>query len=258
MQTSMPSDLALGANPPAKSRRILSLDIARSAAFVGMAIYHFTFDLEMFGYIAPGTSVSGGWAIFARVIAGSFLFLVGVSLYLAHGNGIRWRPFLRRLAMVAAAAALITAATRYAMPDSYIFFGILHSITVASLLGLLFLRLPALLALAAAALIVFAKPYLQNGWFDAPVLAALGLTTWPVRSVDFVPVFPWFAATLAGIGAAKIGRAAGFWQWLGQWGDGNSRFGRIAAWPGRHSLVLYLVHQPVLIASLWTFAKLSG
>lgn len=258
MQTSVPSDAALRANPPLKSRRILALDVARSAAFVGMAIYHFTFDLEMFGYLVPGTSVSGGWAIFARVIATSFLFLVGVSLVLAHGDGIRWRHFLSRLAMIAAAAALITVATRYAMPDNYIFFGILHSITVASLAGLLFLRLPAPVTLAAAALIVFAKPYLQNGWFDAPVLAGLGLMTWPVRAADFVPFFPWFAATLAGIGAAKIGRAAGFWQWLAQWGDGNSRFGRIASWPGRHSLVLYLVHQPVLIATLWTFVKLSG
>lgn len=241
-----------------KSRRIPALDIARTVALLAMAIYHFTFDLDMFGYIPPGTSTSGGWAIFARLIAGSFLFLVGVSLFLAQADGIRWRPFLRRLAMVAAAAALITAGTRYAMPDNYIFFGILHSITVASLLGLLFLKLPAPLTLAVAALVVFAKPYLQNGWFDASWLAGLGLTTWPVRSADFVPVFPWFAATLAGIGAAKIGRAAGFWQWLAERGGGDSGLIRVASWPGRHSLAVYLVHQPMLIAILWTFAKLSG
>ncbi|MGL4281133.1 MAG: heparan-alpha-glucosaminide N-acetyltransferase [Albidovulum sp.] len=238
-----------------KRRRIPALDIARTVALIAMAIYHFTFDLEMFGYLAPGTSVSGGWAIFARMVAGSFLFLVGVSLYLGHGDGIRWRPFLRRLAMIAGAAALITAGTRYAMPDNYIFFGILHSITAASLLGLLFLRLPAPITLAAAALVVFARPYLQNGWFDAPVLAGLGLTTWPVRSADFVPVFPWFAATLAGIGAAKIGRAAGFWHWLAARGGGDSALLRRLAWPGRHSLAVYLIHQPVLIGLLWTYTR---
>lgn len=237
-----------------RAARIPALDIARTVALVGMAIYHFTFDLEMFGYLAPGTAVTGGWAIFARTIAGSFLFLVGVGLYIGHGAGIRWRPFLRRLAVIAAAAALITAGTRYAMPDNYIFFGILHSIAVASLFGLLFLRLPALVTLAAAAAVVFAKPYLQNGWFDAPILAGLGLTTWPVRSADFVPVFPWFAATLAGIGVARIMGKAGLLRRLSQTGEA-SKAQRIAAWPGRHSLAIYLIHQPVLISLLWLVSR---
>lgn len=235
-------------------QRIPALDLARTVALVAMATYHFTFDLEMFGYIAPGTAVSGGWAIFARCVAGSFLFLVGASLYLAHGDGIRWRPFLRRLAMIAAAALLITVATLYAMPNDYIFFGILHSITVASLLGLLFLRLPALLTLAIAAAVVLASYHLKNGWFDARVLAGLGLTTWPVRSADFVPVFPWFAATLAGIAAAKIGQAAGFWQCIAHIGR-ESRLVRLASWPGRHSLPIYLIHQPVLVGLLWTYTR---
>lgn len=251
----MGASVLSGVGAPAKRRRIPALDIARTAALAGMAIYHFTFDLEMFGYLAPGTAVSGGWAIFARVVAGSFLFLVGVSLFLAHGGGIRWRPFLRRLAMVAGAAALITAGTRYAMPENCIFFGILHSIAAASLLGLLFLRLPAPVTLAAAVAVVLAKPYLQNGWFDAPFLAGLGLTTWPVRSADFVPVFPWFAATLAGIGVAKIAQAAGLWRWLAQQGDGNGAFVRISSWPGRHSLAVYLIHQPVLIGTLWLVSR---
>lgn len=224
-----------------------------------MAIYHFTFDLEMFGYLDPGTSVTGGWALFARLVAGSFLFLVGVSLYLAHGGGIRWRPFLRRLLVLGLAAAAITAATRYAIPDTFIFFGILHSIAVASLLGLLFLRLPALLTLLAAALVVAARPHLAaTGLFDAPALAWLGLTTWPVRSSDFVPVFPWFAATLGGIGAARLAAAAGLWPRLAAMSGAEGLALRAAAWPGRHSLALYLLHQPVLIGAIWAFSRLSA
>lgn len=237
------------------SRRIPALDIARTVALVAMAVYHFTFDLEMFGYIAPGTAVTGGWAIFARVVASCFLFLVGVSLYLAHGDGIRWRPFLKRLAMIAAAALLITLATRYVMPDDYIFFGILHSITVASVLGLLFLRLPAIVTLAVAVVVAMANHYLRNGWFDAPALAGLGLTTWPVRAADFVPVFPWFAATLTGIGVAKIARKAGFWEWLAQRRGVRGVLVRSLSWPGRHSLAIYLIHQPVLIGLLWSYTR---
>ncbi len=42
---------------------------------------------ELFGHLPPGTvAMPGGWAIFARLVAGSFLFLAGVSLVLAHGR----------------------------------------------------------------------------------------------------------------------------------------------------------------------------
>ncbi|MCF3639770.1 DUF1624 domain-containing protein, partial [Rhizobium sp. TRM95111] len=79
--------------------------MARAMALVAMAIYHFTWDLEFFGYVEPGTAGTGGWKIFARLIAGSFLFLAGLGLVLGHGEGIRWHSFWRRLAKVGAAAA---------------------------------------------------------------------------------------------------------------------------------------------------------
>ena len=40
-----------------------------------MAVYHFTWDLEFFGYAEPGMTAVGGWKMFARCIASSFLFL---------------------------------------------------------------------------------------------------------------------------------------------------------------------------------------
>jgi uncharacterized membrane protein len=107
-----------------------------------MAVFHFVYDLELFGWLAPGTSVTGGWRVLALLTAGSFLFLAGVSLWLGHGAGIRWRGFWRRFVKVAGAAAVISLATWVAMGDVFIFFGILHAITAASLLGLLFLRVP--------------------------------------------------------------------------------------------------------------------
>jgi uncharacterized membrane protein len=247
-----------GPDRPVARGRVDALDLARTFALVCMAIYHFTYDLEMFGYIPPYTAVTGGWAIFARMIAGGFLFMVGISLYLAHGRGIRWRPFLRRLGVIVLAAALITAVTRYAMPQTYIFFGILHSIAAASLLGLAFLRLPSWMTLGIAALIVFGRSTLSaTGLFDAPVLAGLGLTSWPVRSADFVPVFPWFAATLAGIAFARIAGAGGLWRRLARSGETPGRWRRALAWPGRHGLTVYLLHQPVLISALWVFARLT-
>ena len=236
--------------------RIVAIDIARSVALLGMAVFHFTWDLELFGHIPPGTTIEGGWAIFARCVAGSFLFLVGVSLVLAHGQGIRWRGFLRRLAMVVAAALAITAATFLAAREAFIFFGILHSIAVASLLGLLFLRAPVWLILGAAVAFWVLPEVANSPAFDPRWLAWTGLAETPPRSFDLVPVAPWFAATLAGIAAGRLGEAAGLWDRLRTANPGPIL--RAAAWPGRHSLTVYLLHQPVLIALVWLWTRATG
>jgi uncharacterized membrane protein len=233
--------------------RIEVIDVARGGALLAMAIYHFTWDLEFFGYIDPGTTAVGGWKLFARAIASSFLFLVGVSLVLAHGRGIRWRPFLIRLAMIAAAAAAISLVTWFAVPGGFIFFGILHQIALASLLGLAFLRLPWIVTLIAAALVIAAPHYLRSAFFDPPWLWWVGLSSADPPSNDYVPLFPWTGATLVGIAAAKLAGNLGLLAALGvvrpaRW---SSPFVLI----GRHSLAFYLIHQPVLISLVWLFAQ---
>ena len=88
----------------AKPGRITAFDLLRGIALIAMASYHFTWDLEFFGYTDPGLTAFGWWKIYARCIASTFLFLVGVSLYLAHGRQIRWNGFWKRFAMVTGAA----------------------------------------------------------------------------------------------------------------------------------------------------------
>lgn len=228
-------------------RRIPALDIARTAAIAGMVVFHFTYDLALFGFVRPDLVHTPFWANFARLVAGSFLFLAGVGLWLAHGRGIRWPSFLRRLAIIGAAAALVTGATWVAMPDRFIFFGILHSIAVASLIGLAVLRLPIPL-IAALGAGVLALPHLvRHEVFSAPALLWTGLAPVPPTTLDYEPVFPWLAPCLFGIAAAK---------WLDLTGHlhrharpATPRLARLA-WPGRHSLAIYLIHQPVLIGLL--------
>jgi len=87
--------------------RLPGIDIVRGIALIGMAIFHFTVDLEMVGAIAPGTVLQPFWMIFARTVAGSFVFLAGVSLVLASHDGLRWRSFLRGERLVALAALAI-------------------------------------------------------------------------------------------------------------------------------------------------------
>ncbi len=219
-----------------------------------MAVYHFAWDLEFFGYAAPGMTEFGGWKLFARAIASSFLFLVGVSLVLAHSDRIRWRGFWKRMAMVVAAAAAITLVTFFAVRDGFIFFGILHEIALASLIGLAFLRLPWFATLAVAAIVVAAPHFLRGPVFDHPVWWWLGLSSTDPHSNDYVPVFPWLGAVLAGIAAATLARSAGLFERMrpvrpGRWSAPLQFF-------GRHSLTFYLVHQPLLIACVWAAAQL--
>lgn len=235
--------------PKTRIGRIAALDIARGAALLAMAIYHFAWDLEFFGYSDPGTTAVGGWKLFARCIATSFLVLVGVSLFLAHGNKIRWKPFWRRFAMVAGAALAISIVTRIAVPGGFIFFGILHQIALASLLGLLFLRLPAVLTLAIAALVIAAPNFLRTAFFDHPAWWWVGLSTSNPRSNDYVPLFPWFATVLAGIALAKLATSTSLAARLAE--VKFAGWSRPLIFAGRHSLSVYLVHQPLLIASLW-------
>ncbi len=239
-------------NPPAK-QRLGKLDVLRGVALVAMATYHTGWDFEFFGYLEPGTTGQGPWKLYARIIASTFLVLVGFSLVLAHGRGIRWRPFGVRLAQVIVAAMVITLVTWFATPESFVFFGILHEIAVASGLGLLFLRLPAMVIAIAAVAVIAAPHYLIAPAFDAPVFWPLGLSEIIVRSNDYVPIFPWFGAVLAGMALAKLMHQFGAMQLLAgnivpSWLDRALRF------IGRHSLAFYLIHQPLLISCVFLIA----
>lgn len=240
--------------PVKRKSRLEAIDVARGVALVAMAIYHFAWDLGFFGYTPPDMIFETGWKLFARAIATSFLFLVGVSLFLAHGQGLRLKPFLRRLAMVVAAAAGISLVTYITVPSGFIFFGILHQIALASVLGLLFLRLPLALTLAMIILIATAPYFARHAIFNHPALWWVGLSTINPPSNDYVPLFPWFAAILAGIASAKIAKSAGVFSRMAD--RRMPKWTQPLQFAGRHSLAVYLIHQPVLIACLWLFSQL--
>lgn len=255
----MPRAPADGAAPAAgdavtSDGRVPQVDAARGLALVGMAIYHFAFDLQMFGHLDPGTVQSGGWRFLARLVAGSFLFLAGLSLWLGHGQGVRWPAFLRRLGMIVVAALAVTIATYLAVPGAFVRFGILHAIAAASILSLPFLRLPGLVAVAVG-LVVLALPLTGR----APVFDAvpwLGLATRIPPMVDFVPILPWLAPALFGVAAGKLASRLGLWARLAHLRLGRS--GRTLALAGRHSLAIYLVHQPALVALVWAASRIPG
>jgi uncharacterized membrane protein len=229
------------APPPGPKARLIPLDAARTLALVAMVIFHFTFDLALFGHIPGETMFQPFWYYFARMIAGSFLFLAGVSLWLAHGQGIRWTAFWKRFVKVAGAALLVTVMSIWFVPGGTILFGILHAIAAMSLLGLLFLRLPWALTLAVAAGVFAAAWGPRSPAFNPLWLVWTGLAETRPNMGDYVPLIPWAAPALAGIAVAKAFRVEDWPR------TDPSRMLDLLTFPGRHSLVIYLIHQPILI-----------
>ncbi len=238
--------------------RLIALDLARSFALLCMAIFHLAYDLMALGIAPAGLVFSGGWPWFARAIASSFLLMAGLSLWLAQGQGIRWPAFWRRFAVLAGAAALVSLVTYYQMPSAYVRFGILHMIAAGSLIGLVFLRLPLAVVLGAAVAAFVAPRLLSTGAFDHPGLLWLGLQSAVPPMMDYEPVLPWLCPVLLGIAAGRVLGRAGVWPRLAAWQPG--RVLRALAWPGRHSLIIYLIHQPLLIGAinLWLMLRDGG
>ena len=217
--------------------RLTGLDAARGAALCAMFVYHLVWDLGFYQLVDPALPEQAWFKWFGHTIASIFLALAGAGLVLAWRRANPWPGFWRRLAMIGAAAAAVTLASLWFTPEAPIYFGILHCIALGSLLAPLFLRAPLWIVFLSAALVLAAPLMVQMAALDAPALSWLGLGTIYPDSEDFRPLSPWFGAMLAGIFGARVWQARGAIlpagpDWL--------------AWMGRHSLVIYLVHQPVL------------
>ena len=235
-----------------KKSRLLAVDAARGTALAGVVLFHLVWDLEFTGFIS-GVAFHPLWLAFGRSLAGSFMFLAGVSLVLAHGVQFRTRTFFRRLGVIVAAAVAITIVTFLAFPSAFVYFGILHSIAIASLIGVVFLKLPAAASLLAGLAMMALPWFISLPAFDPRWLAWIGLSANPPLSNDFVPVFPWAGVTLLGIAFAKavdIGKnrmiSAG----------ADSPFLDRLGWLGRHSLAIYLLHQPMMLAIIVPLSRL--
>lgn len=255
MTTVIDGNVAGGSAQTRRLPRIPLIDQLRGIALIAMAVYHFTWDLGFFGYIDPETATTGGWRLFARAIAGSFLFLAGFSLVLGHVQGFRPKPFLIRLGKIGLAAAIISVATWFAFPETFIFFGILHAIAAASLVGLLFVRLPVIVTLLAAAAAIAAPLYLRAPLFDHPALWWVGLSVNVPRSNDYVPLLPWLAPVLLGIAMARLFVGSSLPERLAGFGGATKVWWKsLLEKAGRHSLAIYLLHQPLLIALVYGFS----
>jgi uncharacterized membrane protein len=237
-----PATIAQGA--PARTR-VAGLDALRGIAIVAMVVYHFCYDLRYFGITRSDFEHDPVWLTARAVILGAFMLIAGISLVLARRNVAANRQWLRHVAIIGGAAVLVTAASALMFPQSFIWFGVLHAITVSLVIARPLVDRPIVAALAGIAVIVTGVT-LADPAFDNRALGWIGFMTQKPITEDYVPLFPWAGVMLAGI-------ATGHWL-------ASKRFAALAPlarggaalrWLGRHSLVVYLLHQPLMIGLLW-------
>ena len=230
---------------PILERRLHWVDALRGCAILLMFIYHFCFDLNYFGVLRQDFNHDIRWLGFRTVILSSFLTLVGVGIALGHGDKIRWPAFWKRWLQIAGGALLVTIGTYAMFPRSYVYFGVLHHIALASVIALAFVRVPKLVLALGIALLAIGN-FVSHPYFDQPWLNWFGLMTHKPITEDYVPLLPWFGMVLIGvaIGCWIKGRAP-----LKHWRAGSSS-AKVLVWGGRHSLILYLIHQPIFVGLL--------
>jgi len=218
------------------SKRYLEVDFIRGFALLLMVGFHLAFDLNYFHYIDINIRHGLDWRYFRYVILSLFIGTVGISLVLANQKGINYQKVFNRAGKLLLASLAISIASYFMNPNMWIYFGVIHFILVGSLVGLFFIRIPKIaLVLGIVIIILFNMGLLNMHWLYAPLKAPLHL---PRVTEDLVQFFPWFAAVLIGI---YIGHKKYF--------DIGLQPGRVVnavVFLGRHALIIYLVHQPIL------------
>lgn len=215
-------------------KRMAYLDYLRALAIIWMVIFHFTYDLKIFGLNQVNFG-EGFWFAFPRLIAGTFLFCVGISLHLTHGQKLNLNSLKKRSIKLGFGALVVSFGTYLLFPDQWIFFGTLHCILVASLLGALICRNRLLSFILLFAILIgeYLTPY-DIKW----VGRIIGRP-----SMDFIPIYPWFWPVLLGIllapYLAKIERLQ------------NLPTPSFITSMSQYSLKIYLIHQPVLYGLVW-------
>ena len=233
----------------AASEREPSIDALRGLAIVAMIAYHFAFDLRFFGVTRADFENDPFWLAARGAIVASFLLLAGVSAVLADRAGVDRRRFLRRIGVIALCALAASVASYVIFPRTFIYFGILHCIAVSLLIVRPLVRHPVACAGLGAAIIVAGLAF-SHPAFDTRWTSWIGFVTAKPATQDYVPLFPWLGVALLGVAAGHLLVRAGFRALAPL-----RRSPAVLRAMGRHSLAIYMAHQPILMASLWLALK---
>ncbi len=216
-------------------KRFPLIDQIRGFAIVLMIIFHFFYDLKVFGYNNINFSRDFFWFELPRVIVFLFLLAMGLSMPLIHSEKVNWKKFWPRWIKIALGALAISIYTYFMFRSSWVYFGTLHCIALASLVSLPFIRIPRISAIIGLILISLKL-------FFNITLPWLELSH---ASMDYIPLFPWIGCVFMGFGLWSLG--------FHQLNPFKSKLFLPLEKMGQHSLLIYIIHQPILYGAVYLF-----
>ena len=243
------------------TKRFWEIDFLRGISIAKMVIYHLLYNLNYFGQYDINLDSTFWW--YASVNRPIFIFLVGVSLTLSFSKAKKsfmnekrlFLKYLIRGLKIFSWGIIITLVTRVFLREGYVVFGVLHLIGISIILAYPFLTLR-LWNLIIGILLIFLGLYLKDLTFNFYWLVWLGLKPVHFYSVDYFPLLPWFGVVLVGLFFGNL-----FYP------DCSRKFHlhdfsdfyiiKSFCFLGKHSLFIYLIHQPLIIVFLYLFGLVS-
>lgn len=234
-----------------KSSRLQLLDLIRGVTIISMVVYHLTWDLVfLYGYRWKWFYNAQLWQ---QSICWTFIILSGFCFSLGK------KPLKRGL-IVFASGLLITLVTVFFMPSSRIIFGILTFIGSSMLLMVplrrVFEKIPPIIGAAFSFALFLLFKNCHRGYiglvgfeiFRIPgflyknyLTTFLGFPKAGFFSTDYFPLFPWFFLFICGYFLYRFFEERGLCEKLLTKGHLP-----IINFIGRHSLLVYLLHQPII------------
>lgn len=221
-------------------RRVEILDAIRGACVIIMVTYHFMYNLVTFLQI-PYTILYNPFMNFMQVLgAGGFITICGISSRFSRSN-------IKRGVMLCGVSALISLVTYIFDKNLFVVFGIIHLLAFCTLtygiieqkiqkIRLNFLFPTSLLV----AFIVF-RNTISTQRFSFAGLSIFGFTNENFRSSDYFPVLPWIFLFYIGVFLGRKIKEKAFPQWF------YTVKNDTLAYLGKKSLIIYVVHQPLLV-----------
>ncbi len=234
-------------------KRLHLLDSLRGFLLVNMIAYHGLWNLVfLFGVHAPWYTGTPGY-LWQQSVCWTFFLLSGFCWNLG-------RRHLKRGLTVFGGGLIVSAVTCIAMPDSRILFGVLTCLgSCMMLLTPLETWLKKVPATAGLAVSLGLFALLRNipmgslgfeKWVICPLpaelyrnlfTAYLGFPPRSFFSTDYFPLIPWFFLYVAGYFLFHLLEVRGLNERLFAKGKVP-----LLNWLGKHSLIVYLLHQPIL------------
>ena len=232
-------------------KRYPLIDAIRGWAVVAMIAYHLAYDIFCVFGVYDDFDRLAGVVVVERIICCTFIIISGISVnFTSHGY--------RRGVIVNLCGFLVTAVTVIFIPSEAVWFGVLNLIGCSMLITYalrgVFNRIRPGVGMIASLLLFAFFDGLPEGYlgffrieliqlpeslYSCRYLAYLGLPDGDFFSADYFPLLPWIFLFFFG-----------YFLWRDICGLGlDSGFTRkipVLDFIGRHSLVIYLLHQPIL------------